>query len=274
MTTPNANLNKAIKEMMARVRSGHLPNSERIVSETFGELGYDALRLSRDAARAEFNELLHKAFQHTLTVLERYEEQAYSRGIPSELLKLRSNLVAEAEKVAGQHGFRAGAEALMSSLYLELRQSFLSVSQSRKTRGGRDFELQFERALSLAGFPFEKQQRKTRVDFMMPSDTAFEKNRMFCAIASLKRTLRERWREVVGELVELHATNVFLVTADSDISDGHVESICDNGHLHLVIWDEIKSSRFSDHAMVLGFTEFANRRLPNLQSIWASEGLV
>ncbi len=272
--TPSENLNKAIKDLMARVRAGHLPSSERIVSETFGELGYDALQLTREAARAEFNDLLHGAFQHTLTVLERYEEQAYSRGIPSELLKLRADVVAEAERIARQHGFRAGAEELMSSLYLELRQAFLSVSQSRKTRGGRDFELQFEHALNLAGFPFEKQQRKTRVDFMMPSDSAFDRNRMICAIVSLKRTLRERWREVVGELVELHATNVFLVTADTNISDGHVESICDNGHLHLVVWDEIKASKFSGHSLVLGFTEFANRRLPALHTMWKSEGLV
>ncbi len=274
MTTPSADLNKAIKEMMTRVRAGHLPSSYEIVNETFGELGYDALRLSRDAARGEFNNLLNAAFRHTLTVLERYEDRAYSKGIPSELLSMRANLVAEAERVASQHGFQAGAESLMSSLYLELRQAFLSVSQSRKTRGGRDFELQFERALTLAGFPFEKQRRKTRVDFMMPSDAAFERNRMVCAIASLKRTLRERWREVVGELVELHAANVFLVTADTNISDGHIESICDLGHLHLVIWDEIKSSRFASHPMVLGFTEFANRRLPDLQAVWSSAGLV
>ena len=260
--------------MMARVRAGRLPSSEEIVNETFRELGYDALRLSRDAARTEFNDLLYAAFERTLTVLERYENQAYSRGIPVELMKLRENLVAEAEKVANQHGFQAGVEVLMSSLYLELRQSFLSVSQSRKTRGGRDFELQFERALTLSRFPFEKQQRKTRVDFMMPSDAAFEKNRMVCAIASLKRTLRERWREVVGELVELHAANVFLVTADKNISDGHVESICDNGHLHLVVWDEVKATKFPKHPLVLGFTEFANRRLPDLQAVWSSAGLV
>ena len=274
MTTPNADLNKAIKEMMTRVRAGRLPTSDRIVSETFGELGYDTLQLSRDAARAEFNDLLHSAFRHTLTVLERYEDKAYSGGIPAELLKMRANLVAEAERVANQHGFQAGAESLMSSLYLELRQAFLSVSQSRKTRGGRDFELQFEKALTLADFPFEKQQRRTRVDFMMPSDAAFERNRMVCAIASLKRTLRERWREVVGELVELRAANVFLVTADDNISDGHVQSICENGNLHLVVWDGIKESRFAHQPLVLGFTEFASRRLPDLQTVWRSAGLI
>ena len=109
---------------------------------------------------------------------------------------------------------------------------------------------------------------------MMPSDAAFDRNRTLCAVASLKRTLRERWREVVAELHELHAPNIFLVTADTMISEGHVESICDINHLHLVVWDDVKASKFSQHPQVLGFTEFANERLPNLHSMWGSSRLL
>ncbi len=272
MTTPDQNLKNTVKKMMERVRTGRLPGSEEIVRQTFAELGYDHRQLTPAETRAQFNDILFSAFQHTLTVLERYEAQAYSEGIPAELLKLRPDRVEEAERINRRRGFRFGAESLMSALYLELREAFLSVSQSRKTRGGRDFELQFEQALTFAGFPFEKQKRRTRVDFMMPSDTAFERNRTICAVASLKRTLRERWREVVAELYELHAPNVFLITADSAITAGHVESICDTNHLHLVVWDSVKTS-FPNHHQVLSFTQFANERLPHLNSIWATAGL-
>ena len=58
-----------------------------------------------------------------------------------------------------------------------------------------------------------RQQRHYRTDFVLPSEAAFERNRVICVVASLKRTLRERWQEVVAELVRLSAPNVYLVTA-------------------------------------------------------------
>ena len=57
-------------------------------------------------------------------------------------------------------GFRAGVLHLMRSWYPHLRRCFLSISQSRKSRGGKDFELQIEGLLTLAGLPFDRQIRK------------------------------------------------------------------------------------------------------------------
>ena len=275
MTTPDPNLKETISQMMRRVRQqAQMPGSDRIVKEAFQELNYDSSHVTPADARLRFNEVLSFAFAHTLTVLERYENKAYSEGIAQALLELRSELVDQADAINAEQGFEPAAKALLAGLYLELRESFLSVSQSRKTRGGKDFELSFAQTLTLAGFTYQMQEIKTRADFILPSNSAFQQNRTLCAVASLKRTLRERWTEVAAELVMLHMPNVFLVTADHDVKPGTVKGICDDNPLHLVVWDAVKEKQYKDHPRVLSFTQFANERLPNLQSMWASAGLV
>ena len=274
MTTSDPNLKKTISATMRRVRQGQIPGSDRIVREAFQELHYDASHVTPEDARAGFNDILSESFAQTLTVLERYENAAYSKGIAEALLELRPQLTAQAEAISAEQGFEPAAKSLIAGLYLEFREAFLSVSQSRKTRGGKDFELSFARTLSLAGFPHAMQEVKTRADFILPSNAAFQQNRTLCAVASLKRTLRERWTEVVAELVMLHMPNVFLVTADHNVNRGTVKGICDDNPLHLVVWDSVKERHYKDHPRVLSFTQFANERLPNLQSMWASAGLV
>ena len=260
--------------MMRGIRQGRIPGSEGIVREAFQELEYDSLHVTPANARVRFNDILYEAFGRTLTVLERYENNAYSEGIAEALLQLRPELIAEAKAINEERDFEQAVKSLMAGLYLELREAFLSVSQSRKTRGGRDFELSFAQALSLANFPYEMQQVKTRADFILPGNTAFQMNRTLCAVASLKRTLRERWTEVAAELKSLNMPNVFLVTADDDVKERTVEGISESG-LHVVVWDSVKADkRYSNHPHVLSFTQFANERLPNLQSMWGSAGLV
>ena len=61
MTTPDPDLKKTISTAMQRIRQGRLPSSERIVRETFEELGYSGLSLPNEDARARFNDILHAA---------------------------------------------------------------------------------------------------------------------------------------------------------------------------------------------------------------------
>jgi len=257
-----------VRMLMRKVREGKIPSSEIIVEEAFHELGYDTETLTPLQVRRRFNTIFHNVWIKTLEVLERYEENAYARGIPEELIHLLRNDVEEAEKVLRRQGFIESIKFLFERFYPYLRRSFLSVSQSRMTRGGRDFELQFGRLLTLLGIPYQKVQRAYRVDFMLPSDEAFRRNPTTAAIASAKRTLRERWREVVEELHTMRSPNIFLITADFDITGGHIKEICDNYRIHLVVWDRVKSSSFPEHPLVLSYTQWANERLPVLEQFW------
>jgi hypothetical protein len=260
-------IKKQVSGLMALVRKKRLPSSEEIVEETFQKLGITRDKTTPQSVQENFNQILYQVWTETLKVLEYYEGHVYPSNVIDGLMMLKNNVVAEAEKVCQKDGFRPAVKFLFSALYPHLREVFLSISQSRKQRGGKDFELQFGKLLQLIGVPYQKIKRKTRVDFMIPSDEAFKKNRTSAVIVSAKRTLRERWREVVEELHAMRAPNIFLATADPDVSAGHVKAICKDNLIHLIVWDDVKE-RFADEDLVLGYTEWANERIPLLKKFW------
>lgn len=135
------------------------------------------------------------------------------------------------------------------------------------SRGGKDFELQIEGLLTLANIPFHKQEIENHTDLILPDLETHERNRNISMIISIKRTLRERWAEVAEELFSTRSPNVFLFTADENISSGHVAG-CREYNMHLVVWDTQKSQKFPEEPLVLGFTEWASQRLPILQQHW------
>jgi len=258
-----------ISGLMRRVRlRGQLPSSAVIVAQAFDQLGYLPGSIGPDQVIARFDELLRGAWEQTLRVLEEYEERSYVEGIPRELADEYPDHFREAEEIATSQGFRAGVMRLFSLWYPLLRQCFLSISQSRKQRGGKDFELQIERLLALAEVPFQPQESRYRTDLILPNAEVHRRNRNISAVVSVKRTLRERWAEVAEELFNLRSPNVFLFTADENVTQTHVRRICGDYNIYLVVWETLKRARFPGEALVLGYTEWATRRLSVLRQNW------
>ncbi len=258
-----------ITRLMQQVReSGGLPSSREIVAESFRIVGYDPEVVEPQDIIDNFGQLLREVWEATLPVLEMYEERSYAEGIPRELMKTYPEMFCEAKTLAETEGFRAGLIHLFRSWYPLLRRCFLSVSQSRMARGGKDFELQVEGLLDLGDVPYEEQEIQHRTDLMLPDSATYQRNKNIAAIVSVKRTLRERWAEVAEELFDLRSPNVFLFTADEDVTLSHVERICGDYNIHLVVWDSIKQQKFSDQPLVLGYTQWATERLAVLQQYW------
>jgi len=149
-----------------------MPPSRQIVEEALVELERTHNIADQNYVRANFNQLLRELFVKTLEVLERYEER-----VDIQLL----------QQVLGGCRVR-----LTPRQYRLLRDYFLSVSQSRKQRGGKDFELQVQGLLVRAGIPFVAQTRRERVDLVLPDQQLWNVDRARAVLISLKRTLRER----------------------------------------------------------------------------------
>ena len=260
-------IKKEISQLMRAVRKKRLPSSQTIVDETFIKLGFIPEKVSPEVVQKNFNQMLREVWIETLQVLENYEEKVYPLNVIDRLMAMKTGIIEESLKIAQREGYTPAVRFLFFSLYPYFREIFLSISQSRKTRGGRDFELQFGKLLELMNVPYQKLRRKYRVDFMIPSDSLFERNPTAAATASAKRTLRERWKEVVEELHTMRSPNIFLVTADEDVTTDHVEGICLKYRIHLVVWDEVKSGYLKE-PLVLGYTEWANQRIPLLRQFW------
>lgn len=257
------------KRIMQRIRKRKgMPSSERVVAETFARLGYLPGAISPADTLTNFNAMLRRLWEETLITLETYEGQTYGTGIAEELVISYPEDVAEGNKVARQKGFGAGVIHLLGRWYPKLRRAFQSVGQGRMARGGKDFELQIQGLFDLARLPYEQQVVADHTDFMLPNAAFHEKNRTASAIISVKRTLRERWAEVAEELFNLRTPNVFLFTADEKVSSNHVETICGQYNIHLVVWDAVKVAKFTGSPMVLGYSEWASQRLPILRQFW------
>jgi hypothetical protein len=257
---------------VATLRKANLPSSERIVFETFQRLGITSDSVTANQARASFDDYLEQVFREALVTLEAYEEPVYAQMAIAELTKLRDADAAAAyrefrSKGADQAAFTAAIQELFGKWYFHLRQLFLSVSQSRKTRGGRDFELQLGLLLRLAGFPYEAQHKQHRVDFMLPSYAHYATDRTQCVLLSAKRTLRERWQQVVDELHKMNCPNVYLATTDSVISVSKMQEIAQR-NIKLVLFDPVKAKLFPTEPMVVDYTYLANSVLPQWEAFW------
>jgi hypothetical protein len=258
-----------VKRIMQQVRNKkNMPSSEHIVNETFKRLGFLKEAVSQDQVLANFNNMLRQLWEETLKTLESYEERTYATGIPEVFINTYPEDVIKSEQVANKQGFAAGVVHLFSNWYPKLRRAFQSVGQGRMARGGKDFELQIQGLFNLAGIPYDKQESTYHTDFMLPTAAFHQQNRTAAAIISVKRTLRERWAEVAEELFNLRTPNVFLFTADEEVRAMHVETICKQYNIHLVVWDSVKSGKFKENPLVLGYTEWATQRVPILRQFW------
>jgi hypothetical protein len=111
-----------------------------------------------------------------------------------------------------------------------------SLSQSRVARAGNVVEMILQYLLKLLNVPYEGNVRypKTRngesLDIVIPNTMQLQTEPTKAVIISVKREVRERWREVVGEayiLREIHKVpdNIWFVTITCDISKYIVDSM-------------------------------------------------
>lgn len=77
----------------------------------------------------------------------------------------------------------------------------LSLSQSRVSRAGHTVELILETILKILGIEYERNKKinDEQLDFVIPNVETLRKDPKNAVIISVKREVRERWREVVGE---------------------------------------------------------------------------
>ncbi len=248
-----------------------MPSSKEVVKETFGELGLKADTslvpgITPNDALSNFNDYLRRVFDHTLTVLERYEDRVYPLVL-RELPKLRSSEMSRINRKSRTFVEQIGD--VLEVLYPDVWKVMLSRSQSRKTRGGKDWEHQIAQMLELSRIPYDMQEAKWRTDFMIPSAKAFDRDRTKSILLSAKRTLRERWRQVAEELFRTKATNAYLAVAEEKgkITLSKVDEIWEH-NVHLLVWDDIKRDKFSRHPGVMDYTTFAEVEVPALRRHW------
>ncbi len=151
-----------------------------------------------------------------------------------------------------------------------------SLAQGRMTRAGGSAQYHFEYLLNRLGYSGEFETQKIlngKVDFLFPSEQAWRRDRQRCIILSVKRSLRERYKQVFEELGITGGLSVYLLVtqtseeARKDLTPSKIDQMRAQ-NVYLVVRDAVKQSLFPSEPRVLGLTDFLFRELPLRRQLW------
>ena len=140
-----------------------------------------------------------------------------------------------------------------------------SNTQSRRSRAGTEFEKVIEYTLFGAGLPVftqvklgEKKNGKKKdvkpIDFVVPGIEEYYIAKSNCVVISSKTTLRERWQEVITDVSNINAGEVFLATVDEEISDDVIEYLY-NENIHIITTKNNKRENYRNNVKVRTFEQ-------------------
>lgn len=211
--------------------------------------------------------------------------RAISRGLEYEIFKdyqIKARSIDLARMILGDDPSKASLEKTLRAVVLDFPKIdalMLSAAQQRKSRAGYSFEHHIEAMLADGAIPFEKQvviEAKKRPDFILPSRALYaDSNRDHdeALVLSAKTTLRERWKQVGGEMRDC---DLYLATVDENIAGNAIDDMASQG-IRLVVPESLKNSNTTEYkgqASVLSFKDFFGRDIPTRMPFWVARGIV
>ena len=151
---------------------------------------------------------------------------------------------------------------------------YLSIAQSRRTRAGSTFEATIRGLFRQCGYPFQEQCIVNgKPDFLMPSEAHYRKLATDCIIFTVKRTIRERWRQIATEGTRGKA--LYLATLDGKVSSKQTEEMLHN-RIYLVVPRELKQGvpAYQSAPNVISFEDFFTDHLNPAMERWRRAGVV
>ena len=179
----------------------------------------------------------------------------------------------------GKTSPQAAVRAAISN-FDDINRIFLSAGQQRKSRAGYSFEHHLKRMLLDGDIPHEEQvviESKKRPDFILPSLRVYKdasRNTEDALVLSLKTTLKERWKQVHGEIKNC---DLYLGTLDENIAANAIEDMATQG-IRLVVPESLKNSDVTTYRHmpnVISFSEFFSKDIRTKRfPIWSHLGLL
>jgi hypothetical protein len=243
-----AALKKAFK---ARVRSGREIASQAIAHE----LGSNAN-----------NPVWIKAnFSH---LVEAIQTHAYDRYKESERVAAGAAIEEVIGKLAADVGTAAGTIKILQDYFASLDGFFLGLTNGRRRRAGNAFEDLAVALFERLGYPFSTRPPIDGTpDFVLPSVELYLVNPLSALIFTVKRTLRERWRQIVTE--GSRGLGFYLGTIDERVSKRDLDDMM-RAKVYLVVPARLKKGipRYLRAGNVLTFEDFFMHHLDPAVERW------
>ena len=149
---------------------------------------------------------------------------------------------------------------------------YLSLAQGRKVRAGRAFEQFHNNFFRRLDYPFDEQPViNGKPDFLLPSKEYYRENAPDCIIFTAKRTLRERWRQIVTE--GARGLGFYLSTIDEKIPKNAFSEMREN-RIYVVCPLEIKEDKYSGVRNALSYQDFFKHHLDPAMARWKDTGVI
>lgn len=150
---------------------------------------------------------------------------------------------------------------------------YLSLTQSRRSRAGQTFELVVTTLFQALGYPYSAQPALagSKPDYVLPSIEHYQAYATDCMLFTCKRTLRERWRQVVTEGTTGQA--FFLATIDEKLTGPQLSQMQQN-HVIVVVPGDLKREKYADRPNVISFEDFFEHRLDPAVKRWKASGAI
>lgn len=207
-------------------------------------------------------------------LVEKVQFKAYER-----YLDFESPAGAEAMKevflpMAGRDGTASDLIEIIGNSFHDLDRLFLSLTQSRRQRAGAAFEYVIREMFEVLGYPFTSQAIiNGQPDFVLPSIIHYDLNAMDCIIFTVKRTLRERWRQIVTE--GTRGLGFFLATIDEKVSGNALDDMRIS-RVYLVVPVRLKRDIeiYLNAVNVISFEEFFAHYLDPAMTRWRERHVI
>lgn len=173
-------------------------------------------------------------------------------------------------------GERATADEFVGILadnFQSLDKFFVSLGQARHPHILKTFELLVCKLMSSAYDGAAQAVLRGQPDFILPSVEQFRRDPAGCFVFTVKKNVRERWRQLVSEAHQPQA--FYLATLDEEVSKLDLFEM-EAAHVFLVVTERIKQARndYKVAANVLTFEELCAKHLDPAVQRWTSSGLV
>lgn len=200
----------------------------------------------------------NEAYQVYLECEQSYARKVFQLLVDQAIQEGELSHVRDAGRFLGDH-------------FHQLDSFFLSLAQGRKARAGGTFEKIVRGLFKTLNYPFDEQKQiNGKPDFVMPSYDHYQTDPLDCVVFTVKRTLRERWRQIVTEGAA--APSFYLGTIDDGLSSHALREMHHNS-IRLVVPEPIRQDNYADATNVLTFRTFFRDELDPAVQRWKRKGL-
>jgi hypothetical protein len=212
-----------------------IPELEAIFKETIKSLQLD--KTSSDEIVKNFEKLIKEVELTAFKIYKEHEDRAFKK-LAEIWINNRKEWISKILKERGEEGIKD----IISEFVKPIREMEFRAGQMRKVRGGKTFEHAIKVLLNLAGVPCEEPHKETkkilkRIDLVSPDAETARQTPDKAVFIALKRTLRERWKQIVPE--HMKSARLYLVTINGKLPEEKAKEIRETGMI-VYVKDELK----------------------------------